>query len=103
MVLRCRNKDNKIGKTRTGIYTGNPKQKDDQRDLLVSGKEGKIFINAILQEKNVSKIAQLWISGIKIDWQLLYDTPPKRISLPTYPFDKKRYGFIKKKYSTWNN
>lgn len=31
-------------KNQTGIYTGNPKQKDDQRDLLVSGKEGKIFI-----------------------------------------------------------
>jgi polyketide synthase PksN len=83
-------------KNQTGIYTGNPKQKDDQRDLLVSGKEGKIFINAILQEKNISKIAQLWISGIEIDWQLLYDTPPKRISLPTYPFDKKRYWIHQK-------
>ncbi|KPA19628.1 protein containing Beta-ketoacyl synthase, partial [Candidatus Magnetomorum sp. HK-1] len=78
-------------KNQTGIYTGNPKQHDDKRDLLVSGKEGKIFINAILQEKNISKIGQLWVSGINIDWQLLYDTPPKRISLPTYPFEKKRY------------
>ncbi|ETR70538.1 MAG: hypothetical protein OMM_08741, partial [Candidatus Magnetoglobus multicellularis str. Araruama] len=78
-------------KNQTGIYTGNSKQHDKKRDLLVSGEEGKIFINAILQAKNVSKIAQLWVSGIDIDWQLLYDTPPKRIALPTYPFEKKRY------------
>ncbi|KPA13819.1 protein containing Beta-ketoacyl synthase, partial [Candidatus Magnetomorum sp. HK-1] len=71
-----------------GIFTGNPKHHDAKRDILVSGEEGKIFINAILQLKNISKIAQLWVSGINIDWQLLYDTPPKRISLPTYPFEK---------------
>jgi len=40
----------------------------------------------------LSKLAQLWVSGVEIDWQLLYGNPkPQRISLPTYPFAKERY------------
>ncbi|MBF0452843.1 MAG: SDR family NAD(P)-dependent oxidoreductase, partial [Candidatus Magnetomorum sp.] len=74
-----------------GIYTGNPKHHEDKKDILIEGEEGKIFINAILQTRNVSKIAHLWVLGTEIDWQLLYDKPPKRISLPTYPFERKRY------------
>ncbi|MBF0451643.1 MAG: SDR family NAD(P)-dependent oxidoreductase, partial [Candidatus Magnetomorum sp.] len=83
-------------KDQAGIYTGNSKYHTDKKDILVSGEEGKIFINAILQARNVSKIAHLWVLGTEIDWQLLYDKPPKRIALPTYPFEKKRYWLHEK-------
>jgi acyl transferase domain-containing protein/acyl carrier protein/cyclopropane fatty-acyl-phospholipid synthase-like methyltransferase len=38
-----------------------------------------------------SKLAQLWVSGHGIDWAALYDgKKPRRIPLPTYPFERRR-------------
>lgn len=41
----------------------------------------------------LSCLGQLWQAGISIDWQLIPRTNQrlKRISLPTYPFESKRY------------
>jgi polyketide synthase PksN len=38
------------------------------------------------------KVASLWVSGIEVEWDRYYGpTPPRRVSLPTYPFDTKRF------------
>jgi acyl transferase domain-containing protein/NAD(P)-dependent dehydrogenase (short-subunit alcohol dehydrogenase family)/SAM-dependent methyltransferase/acyl carrier protein len=40
------------------------------------------------------RLAQLWVSGENVDWSSLYEdqrTGPHLISLPTYPFARKRY------------
>ncbi|WP_418133286.1 hypothetical protein [Variovorax sp. NFACC26] len=38
------------------------------------------------------KLVELWVRGLAFDWTGLYgDVPPRRISLPTYPFAKERY------------
>lgn len=34
---------------------------------------------------------QLWLSGVKLNWTNFYTEKPYRLSLPTYPFEKKRY------------
>jgi len=41
----------------------------------------------------LSKIGQLWLYGVKIDWFKLYsDQKRYRISLPTYSFEKQQYN-----------
>jgi polyketide synthase PksN len=52
-----------------------------------------ILYKKALENKDLNKLAKLWIQGEYIAWDKLYDndTQPKRISLPTYPFVKKRY------------
>ncbi|MBF0450685.1 MAG: SDR family NAD(P)-dependent oxidoreductase, partial [Candidatus Magnetomorum sp.] len=75
-----------------GIYTGNQIQQTDKKDVLIGGEAGKLFIQNIYQTKDLNRIAHLWTLGFKIDWNLLYDSPPRRISLlPTYPFEKDCY------------
>ncbi|MBD2610773.1 SDR family NAD(P)-dependent oxidoreductase [Nostoc punctiforme FACHB-252] len=40
------------------------------------------------------RLAELWVKGVNIDWSRLRRTStisPRRISLPTYPFERKRY------------
>ncbi|QHI36097.1 Polyketide synthase PksM [Kordia antarctica] len=56
-------------------------------------KEEKIHIDSLLENKNLTELAKIWIEGIKMDWENLYTTvdEPKRVSLPTYPFAKERY------------
>ncbi|UCH94697.1 MAG: SDR family NAD(P)-dependent oxidoreductase [Candidatus Aminicenantes bacterium] len=45
-------------------------------------------------EESLDRLAQLWVSGENVDWSSLYGNPgtgPQLISLPTYPFARKRY------------
>ncbi|WP_198863574.1 hypothetical protein [Bacillus velezensis] len=38
------------------------------------------------------QLCAYWVNGVKIDWNNLYRHPkPKRISLPTYPFEREKY------------
>ncbi len=42
----------------------------------------------------LSALGKLFIQGAKIDWESFYqDVKPRRVSLPTYPFERKRYWF----------
>jgi phthiocerol/phenolphthiocerol synthesis type-I polyketide synthase E len=43
-------------------------------------------------EELVSAAAQLWLAGVDLDWRALHGEPaPRRVSLPTYPFERKRH------------
>jgi acyl transferase domain-containing protein/acyl carrier protein len=40
----------------------------------------------------IAALAELWTRGCEIDWGALFDgAHPKRVSLPTYPFQRQRY------------
>ncbi|RKZ68397.1 MAG: hypothetical protein DRQ99_03980, partial [Candidatus Parabeggiatoa sp. nov. 3] len=75
------------------FYRGNVKTNRSQSDLLIEGEAGEAFLRVVIEKKELTKLAQLWLSGVEIDWQLLYTNhqKPQRISLPTYPFAKDRY------------
>jgi acyl transferase domain-containing protein len=36
-------------------------------------------------------VGQLWLAGARPDWQALQSGPRRRIALPTYPFERKRF------------
>ncbi|MDJ0460314.1 non-ribosomal peptide synthetase [Streptomyces sp. H27-C3] len=39
-------------------------------------------------------LARLWLTGASVPWRELYgDRPPRRLSLPTYPFAKRQYWY----------
>ncbi|MCP4696474.1 MAG: SDR family NAD(P)-dependent oxidoreductase [Gammaproteobacteria bacterium] len=75
-----------------GLYQGNVKKEKKQTRLLLDGDAGKAYINVVIQSRDIDKLANLWISGVEFDWSLLYPQgTPKLVSLPGYPFAKKRY------------
>ncbi|MEH1972440.1 MAG: SDR family NAD(P)-dependent oxidoreductase [Nostoc sp.] len=50
--------------------------------------------NSWLSQRKYSKVMELWVRGVAIDWTQIYTTgvtAPKRIRLPTYPFARERY------------
>ena len=78
----------------TGFYQGNTKERQST-EPLIEGEEGREFINSVISKRKFSKLAQLWVAGVAIDWNLLYSAEPqhsrpRRIPLPTYPFARKR-------------
>lgn len=52
------------------------------------GKEIENWIN----QKNFSRIIELWVKGLIFDWKRLYgEKKPRLLSLPSYPFAQNRY------------
>ncbi|MFI0777853.1 SDR family NAD(P)-dependent oxidoreductase [Streptomyces sp. NPDC021212] len=45
------------------------------------------------EETDPHAVAAAWVEGAAVDWRRLYRTPPRRRSLPTYPFATERYWF----------
>ncbi|MGI6668752.1 MAG: SDR family NAD(P)-dependent oxidoreductase [Acetivibrionales bacterium] len=75
-----------------GLYHGNVKDNNIKTSVLVEGKAGEAFINIIASNRELHKLAQLWVSGAAIDWNLLYQgNKPRRVRLPSYPFARERY------------
>ncbi len=90
------------------LYQGNAGKDKAKTGLLLEGEEGKAYLDSIIQKGKLDKLAQLWVSGMDMDWNLIYPlqkrpilirqvcTPeerqrPNRISVPNYPFARERY------------
>ncbi|WP_217609183.1 hypothetical protein, partial [Bacillus sp. GbtcB10] len=53
----------------------------------VSAQEMEELAACQTRDEKLKALAALWVEGARVDWGLLYqDSPPQRISAPTYPF-----------------
>ncbi|WP_281988848.1 SDR family NAD(P)-dependent oxidoreductase [Aquimarina aggregata] len=74
------------------IYVG----KIDQNNRNAVPQEISDLKENEIGEKEYEILAALWIQGYKMDWDICYPKDkPKKISLPTYPFEKKKHWFTK--------
>nr|WP_052410221.1 SDR family NAD(P)-dependent oxidoreductase [Paenibacillus durus] len=74
------------------VYRGQVNSGRSGLGLLVDGAAGERFLETIVQNKELFKLAELWTLGAKFDWKILYQgQTPRRVSLPGYPFAKERY------------
>lgn len=55
------------------------------------GKTGQRLIEEALHDWDLEQLAELWTSGIEIDWRGGHKSARAKVSLPTYPFAKDRY------------
>ncbi|HEX2925332.1 MAG TPA: beta-ketoacyl synthase N-terminal-like domain-containing protein [Ruminiclostridium sp.] len=76
-----------------GFYSNNEVIADTLGSLF-SGSAGEEFIKNLVHAKDFEGLAQLWVSGFNVDWGSLYTNKvPDLISLPGYPFEKKRLWY----------
>lgn len=69
-----------------------------------AGNNKPVVINTVRQRRHeigdremfLTAIGNLWLAGVKIDWEKITEDNSFRVHLPTYQFDKKRY-WIKSK------
>ncbi|BBB93450.1 MAG TPA: polyketide synthase [Methylomusa anaerophila] len=74
------------------VLTGQVKKSNGRKKLLELDEETKALLETWLQEKELKKVAEVWLKGINVDWNKLYaGTKPCRINLPAYPFARERY------------
>ncbi|WP_261772919.1 hypothetical protein, partial [Bacillus tropicus] len=60
--------------------------------MLTEDEEIQEAVEKWMARGKYAKLLELWVKGLNVDWAKLYgDRPPKRMSLPSYPFAKDRY------------
>lgn len=60
----------------------------------IENSEKRNYTHENIMRADAKKIAQMFVSGVNINWELLYQNrKPNRISLPTYPFARERHWF----------
>ena len=75
-----------------GLYRGQAKRDRDAVALFAGDEEFQETLRRWIARGKLSKVLELWVKGLAIDWTLLYpDARPRRISLPTYPFARERF------------
>ncbi|WP_155661214.1 SDR family NAD(P)-dependent oxidoreductase, partial [Priestia megaterium] len=86
------------------LYLGNAKSNKQIAEVISNGDEGEEFIRLIISNRKLDKLANLWVLGMNVKWENLYEVQkPKRVSLPTYPFEKERYWIIENKQILLNS
>ncbi|MBL8148768.1 MAG: SDR family NAD(P)-dependent oxidoreductase, partial [Blastocatellia bacterium] len=74
------------------LYTGHAKSNQDLLSMFNSDDDMTQTIEAWLLKGKYSKVCQYWVKGGVVNWNLLYqDKKIKRLSLPSYPFEKERF------------
>jgi polyketide synthase PksN len=74
------------------VVRGSVKRDAGRSESLLSGEEGRQFLEALIRRRNLEKLASLWVSGVEIDWAVLWrERPGRRVSLPVYPFARVRH------------
>ena len=60
--------------------------------IFDSDEDAKEMVAKWIAKGKLGNVAELWVQGIAIDWDLIYGAvKPRRISLPTYSFAKNHY------------
>ncbi|MDQ0495501.1 polyketide synthase PksN [Paenibacillus brasilensis] len=74
------------------LYRGQVKRNKEALTALVEDEDMDKMIAAWIGKRKYSKVVDLWVKGLAMDWNQLYgDAKPRRISLPAYPFARERY------------
>jgi polyketide synthase PksL len=75
-----------------GAYQGQASRTREALSLFNADADLQHTIDKWIANKKLSKLLELWVKGLEVDWSKLYgEVKPQRVSLPTYPFVKERY------------
>ena len=73
-------------------YQGQVKRNKEALSLFSTDADLQQTIDKWIANRKLSKLVELWVKGLELDWSKLYgEVKPRRVSLPTYPFARERY------------
>jgi acyl transferase domain-containing protein len=49
------------------------------------------FLQPLLQQRDLSKLARLWVKGVEVEWEAWREAGARRVRLPGYAFARERY------------
>ncbi|MFB7615008.1 SDR family NAD(P)-dependent oxidoreductase [Kitasatospora sp. NPDC056181] len=82
------------GQAPVPLFTGDARREDSELGALLSGRVGDAVVRELLAENRPENVALFWARGGNVPWEALprEGRAPRMLrTLPTYPFDRKRY------------
>ena len=77
------------------VYLGSANHKSELVEWLLEEEGIQAMIDVWISKREYDKLLKLWVKGGTVNWKSLYhDKTPKRLTLPTYPFEKQRYWIV---------
>ncbi|HTH49069.1 MAG TPA: SDR family NAD(P)-dependent oxidoreductase, partial [Candidatus Limnocylindria bacterium] len=77
-----------------GVWRGSVKEAAELLSARQADSDVQLRLERLLSARDLTGIAQLWTGGMRVDWsRLCSGIKPRRISLPTYPFQRQRCWF----------
>lgn len=74
------------------IFVGTCNKNSEEMNNLLDDEEGNAYLEQLINNRKIEKLAKLWVRGFHVSWSELYEMNyGKRIPLPGYPFAKERY------------
>ncbi|WP_440217106.1 SDR family NAD(P)-dependent oxidoreductase [Chromobacterium piscinae] len=78
--------------TAEGLFRGRAQRDKEALALFSDDDELMETIDKWFSRRKYKKLLALWIKGLDLDWTRLYaGERPRRVSLPSYPFETERY------------
>ncbi|MFI1761427.1 SDR family NAD(P)-dependent oxidoreductase [Streptomyces sp. NPDC020800] len=76
-----------------GLYRAKAKRRgDDSLRVFAVDEDMARALDAWIDKKKYGKLLELWVAGLAVDWAKLHGPGTRRrISMPTYPFQRDRY------------
>jgi 3-oxoacyl-(acyl-carrier-protein) synthase/acyl carrier protein len=73
------------------VYTSNSKTERSILEFIKSREDAIRFEKKLIEKGVLSELATYWVAGLDINWENTAFVSGRRISLPTYPFEKTKY------------
>lgn len=74
------------------FYRGRSQKENNVFKILQQDTGIKEIMKSWIENGEYQKILCVWVNGFQVDWKLFYKgKKAKKVSLPSYPFEKKRY------------
>jgi len=75
------------------LHRGQVRRNKDAVTALSANENMPHIVRNWIENSSLDKLLDVWVKGYGLDWSGLYGAhKPRRISLPTYPFARDRYG-----------
>jgi amino acid adenylation domain-containing protein len=80
------------GKDSRALYRGTIDRQPSNLQSLLEDEALQGAVNQWLDNRKFDRILKAWVEGVKVDWRRLHPgAPPRKVSLPNYPFARERY------------
>ncbi|MEU9678026.1 SDR family NAD(P)-dependent oxidoreductase [Streptomyces parvus] len=90
--LMARLREHADGKDGAEVFRGRIRRAEGAVSFLADDEDMAHTIEAWVRKGKFGKLLELWVNGLAVPWRRSYPDPlPDRVSLPTYPFARKRF------------
>ncbi|MFJ8472830.1 amino acid adenylation domain-containing protein [Kitasatospora sp. NPDC094011] len=73
------------------LYTGNAEAGASPLMAVFEGARGEVFLSALVADRDLERLAELWVAGARIPWAGLHPVRRRLLPLPGTAFERRSY------------